>query len=76
MSSHWPGWCQLQGRGAQGECSLEILDCRTWVFSLYLAPALATYCLFGCNWEWEKEPQYRQSLKQCWDLSVPPVTEF
>lgn len=42
---------------------------------MYLAPALATYCWFGCNWEWEKELQYRQSLKQCWDLSVPPVAE-
>lgn len=37
--------------GGQWAFSFEILYCRSWTFGLDLAPALAAYCWFGCNWE-------------------------
>lgn len=46
VSSHWPGTNRMGWDGrTQWAFSFVILYCRTWVFSLYLAPALATILL-------------------------------
>lgn len=69
VSSHWPGWCQLQEGAQGGHVALRYLTAGPgYQLVSGTSPGLAAT---GNG----RKPQYRQGLKQRWDLSVPPVAE-